>query len=209
LGVFAARDTYNAQTEAALAQKGLETYEPSAPTFAEMTKKAIELLSHDPDKRFFLVAEEEGTDNFSNAMNAKGMLDAVMRADEGVGVALEFMEKHSKRNVLTLVASDSDAGHPSVWAPWQMNPEQPLPATTLSGAVLDGVTGALSLPFVSKTDANGQSHAFGISWGYQVDMPGSTVTKAHGYRSDLLKSSVDNTGLFTIMHKVLFEQDAE
>lgn len=127
LGVFASTNTYNDKTEQDLAMAKLPTYDPDAPTVAEMTGKALEILTHDPERRFFLVAEEEGTDNFSNKLNAAGMLDAVLRADAAIGVALEVMESQPDRNILTLVGSDSDAGHPSIWAPWQLPPGEELP----------------------------------------------------------------------------------
>lgn len=207
LGVFAAVNTYNDKNEKKLKEEGLLPYDPDAPTFEEMTRKAIEILSHDPKRRFFLMAEEEGTDNFSNAMNADGMLQATVRADEGIGAAMTFIDENPDAPTLLLVGSDSDAGHPSVWAPWQADPEIPLQPLTLSGSMLDGREGSASLPFLSAPDANGKRHAFGIAWGYSIDMPGSVVAKAHGYQSDRLKSTVDNTGLYQLMYQVLFGEE--
>lgn len=62
------------------------------------------------------------------------------------------------------------------------------------------------MPFLSKPDAMGVRHAFGIAWPYRSDMPGSVVNKAHGYRDELLKSTVDNRDIFHIIHKVLFSK---
>lgn len=204
LGVFAAENTYNDRSEERLKKDGLSPYDPDAPTLAQMTKKAIEILSHDPKRRFFLMAEEEGTDNFSNAMNASGMLQATVRTDKAIGVSLDFLAQDPAHPTLVLVGSDSDAGHPSVWAPYQVDPEVPMAPMTLSGSALDGREGAGSLPFLSAPDAKGIRHPFGISWGYSVDMPGSAVAKAHGYQADRLKSTIDNTGLFQLIHQVLF-----
>ncbi len=204
LGVFSAVNMYNDKNEATLKEAGLPPYDPVAPTFEEMTRKAIEILSHDPKKRFFLVAEEEGTDNFSNAMNADGMLQATVRADQAIGRAMNFIEENPDRPTLLLVGSDSDAGHPSVWAPWNADPNVPLQPLTLSGSMLDGQEGSGSKPFLSAPDATGKQHAFGIAWGYSIDMPGSAVTKAHGYQSEKLTSTVDNTGLYRLMYQVLF-----
>jgi alkaline phosphatase len=208
LGVFAAVDTYDDRNEAALAADGSTPYDPHAPTYAEMVAKAIEILSHDPGRSFFLVAEEEGTDNFSNAMNAAGMLEAVMRADDGVGAAMKFLETPAGQRTLLLTASDSDAGHPAVWSPYLAQPDAPLPPMTLSGAALDGREGSGGPPFLSKPDARGEVYPFGISWGYSVDMPGSVVTRAHGFGADELKSTVDNTGLYNLMHRILFADSA-
>lgn len=206
LGVFAAVNTYNDQTEAALADAGLEPYEASAPTFAEMTRKAIELLGNDPEVPFFLMAEEEGTDNFSNVLNAPGMLEAVKRADAGVGEALDYMERHPERRILTVVGSDSDAGHPSIWAPYGWDSDRVLPAQTGTGAALDGRQGAESLPFTSAPDARGREHSFGVAWPHKGDMPGSVVLKAHGVQSEAFGTIVDNTEVFRILHRVLLAE---
>ena len=69
LGVFAAKHTFNDQSEEELLELGLPNYSPSAPTLAEMTAFATRFLSKD-NSNFFLVIEEEGTDNFGNANNA-------------------------------------------------------------------------------------------------------------------------------------------
>lgn len=207
LGIFAAEDTYNDTHEAALRRRELDLYDEKAPTIAEMTLKAVELLSHDPEKPFFLVAEEEGTDNFSNYMNAEGMLEAVMRADEAIGGILEFMETHPDRDLLLLTAADSDAGHPSVWAPYELPLDRSLPIATQEGAPLDGIGGSQGHPFVSAPDASGQRHAFGIAWPFAFDMQGSVVAKAHGYASERLPVDLDNTGIYTLMYGVLFDAD--
>lgn len=204
LGIFADTDTYNSMPEARLAEAGLETYDPAAPTFAEMTAAALRILGNDPERRFFLVAEEEGTDNFSNANNAKGMLDAVLRADAAIGEVLAFAEARPERNLLVLVGADSDAGHPTIWSPYGYKPDAPLPPQTGTGADLDGVGGAGTAPFVTKPDAFGNRHAFGIAWPTSYDFQGSTVTRAHGYRADLLPSTLDNTGIYRILYQVLF-----
>ncbi|MGA0332610.1 MAG: alkaline phosphatase [Kiritimatiellia bacterium] len=207
LGIFAAVDSYRDQEEAALLAQKLETYDPQAPTFAEMTAKALELLGSDPDREFFLVAEEEGTDNFSNHTNATGMIDAVLRADEAIGEVLSYTWAYPGRRMLTLVAADSDAGRPAVWAPMGLAADQPLPAVTDRGAALDGPQGAQSLPFLSAPDADGKRHAFGIAWPYSFDMQGGVLARATGYRSERLPPLVHNTGIYDLMFQVLFGQE--
>jgi alkaline phosphatase len=204
MGVFAAKNTYNDATEAQLRSRDLPWYDPEAPTFAEMTSKAMELLSRDADTPFLLVAEEEGTDNFANYTNAGGMIEAVRRADAGIGSVLSFMEENPDRKVLMILAADSDAGNPSVWAPYELPQEKPLPLVTDTGASLDGVGGAQTLPFVSAPDANGHRHAFGIAWPFAFDMQGAVVAKAHGHGSEFLPVDLDNTGIYTLMRNALF-----
>lgn len=204
IGIFAAKDTYNDRPQTELIERGLETYNPDQPSFDEMVAKALEILSSDPDRHFFLVAEEEGTDNFSNVINARGMLDAMGRADRAVGVAMDFIEAHPGRPTLLLVASDSDAGSPAIWAPRQPAEDFELPTQTRSGAPLHGPDGPGGRPFISLPDQFGNRHVFGIAWALTGDQQGSTVAKAHGYRSELLPVDLDNTGVYRIMHRVLF-----
>jgi alkaline phosphatase len=204
IGIFAAEDTYNDETEAVLAKEGLETYNPGQPRFEEMLEKALEILGSDPARRFFLVAEEEGTDNFSNKINAKGMLDAMGRADAGIGVAMDYAERYPFKNVHILVCADSDAGHPSLYVPKDPAPGYQLPETSGSGAQLDGPNGTGGKPFMAQADAFGNRYPFGIAWGTSGDFQGSDVARAHGFKSDLLGTSADNTDIYKIFYEVLF-----
>lgn len=144
---------------------------------------------------------------FSNKRNASGMLEATLRADRAIGEALAFREAHPGRSTLILVAADSDAGNPSIWSPFGLSPENPLPPKTETGADLDGTGGTETPPFVTQPDAFGDRHAFGIAWPTSHDMQGAAVTKAHGYRSDLLPADIDNTDIYQILHKVLFGRE--
>ena len=70
----------------------------------------------------------------------------------------------------------------------------------------DGPDGPGGKPFMSKPDAFGNRYPFGIAWAVGGDAPGSAVAKAHGYKSDLLKSSVDNTDLYKVLYEALFDK---
>ena len=204
IGIFAARNTYKDETVAVLKAAGLDSYDPAAPSFEEMVSAALKILGSDPEREFLLVAEEEGSDNFSNKMNAAGMLEAVGRADRAIGAAIDYMEFHAVRNIFLLVAADSDAGHPGVWSPKHWTSDIRLPETSGSGAQMHGPEGQGGAPFWSKPDRFGNRYPFGIAWGTAQDMPGSAVAKAHGYRSDLLRSSLDNTDVYRILYEVMF-----
>ncbi len=204
LGIFAAGHTFNDQTEEKLAEKSLPLYEPDAPTFAEMTAAALRILSSDPGKDFLLVAEEEGSDNFSNENNAAGMLEATIRADEAIGVALAFLEDNPDRPTLLLVGADSDAGHPTVLPPRGSEPGTPLPERDLNGAPIDGRHGSGGEPFLSEPDALGNRHPFGIAWPTAWDVPGSVVAKAHGAGAEDIPSTLDNTDIYPILYRALF-----
>jgi len=207
LGVFAAVDTYNAMPEEELLAAGLEPYDAAAPTFAEMTTKALEILASDPMKEFFLVAEEEGTDNFANNTNASGMIEATLRADAAIGEVLDFAAAHPERRILTLVAADSDAGRPAVWAPSDLDAAAPLPPSTNRGAAIDGVAGSETLPFISAPDVHGIRHPFGVAWPYSFDMQGGVLARASGYRADEMGTTISNTGIYDLMYQVLFDAE--
>jgi len=205
LGLFAASHTFHDETEETLQAEGLPNYVPEAPTLAEMTQVALRILGSKAGKDFFLVAEEEGSDNFSNKNNAAGMLESMVRADEAIGVAADYIDSHPERETLLLVAADSDAGHPTVLAPKNASPSLPLPEADKNSAPIDGQTGTGSLPFVAKADSTGVEHAFGIGWATLGDTPGSGVIKAHGTGASDLPVNIDNTDVFQILHEVLFD----
>ncbi|MFP4209466.1 MAG: alkaline phosphatase [Wenzhouxiangella sp.] len=205
IGIFAAVDTYNDLREDRLAASGLDTYNPGQPSFDEMVAKALDILGNDPERDFFLVAEEEGTDNFSNKTNARGMLDAIGRADRAIGLTMDFIAANPERPTLLVVGADSDAGSPGIWAPREPAADFRLPEQTTSGAELDGPDGTGGRPFVSQPDQFGTRQIFGIAWAMEGDQQGSTVAKAHGHRSELLPVDVDNTGIYRVLHAVLFE----
>ncbi|MFC1550788.1 alkaline phosphatase [Candidatus Neomarinimicrobiota bacterium] len=107
IGIFATADSYNDQDEETLQKNDLPLYYENAPTVAEMTEVALRILSRN-DKQFLLVIEEEATDNFANYNNAIGTLEALKRADDAIGVALEHYG--TNKNTLILTSSDSEAG---------------------------------------------------------------------------------------------------
>lgn len=207
IGIFAATNTFNTETEELVQQQGKPFYVENTPTYAEMVAVALKILGSDSEKDFFLVAEEEATDNFSNKLNAGGMLEAVSRADDAIGEALSFLTSNEDRQTLLIVAADSDAGSPTIFSR-SLDSEDAtalLPRATASGASIHGVMGVGSEAFVSKPDARGNSHPFGIIWATTDDTPGSAVTKASGYKSEHLKASIDNTDIYRLIYSVLFE----
>jgi glycerophosphoryl diester phosphodiesterase len=111
LGVFAANHTFDDRTEEAL---GLNSPNPqplyvsTAPTVAEMLDASLKILKQDEDG-FFVVVEEEGTDNFANNNNAVGTIEAMRRADAAIGIAMDYVDKQDP-NTLVITAADSEAG---------------------------------------------------------------------------------------------------
>jgi glycerophosphoryl diester phosphodiesterase len=233
LGLFAADHTFDARREEAL---GLNTtaplplYKESAPTVAEMLNAALAIVSKDPDG-FFVVVEEEGTDNFANINNAAGTIEATRRADAAIGVAMNFVDTKDP-NTLVITAADSDAGGMQVFqfAPYTRpsgnfdasNPdlanEQPqvpfinVNRTTSNNSrvFLDGPEGSTAVdgqpwtPFHSVDSLDGAMGNFGIAWAGTPDFPGSIVSKAYGMNADQLPSTLDNTEIYNLMYKTLF-----
>jgi len=204
LGVFAKEHTFNDETEEDLKKGNTPNYKPGTPTLAEMTKAAIEILSK--HKQFFLVVEEEATDNFANKNNANGVLEALKRADDAIGIVYDFIGKN--QNTLLVTAADSEAGGMEIidYAKDEHPFDQPLPEKANNGAPLDGVEGTMTLPFISKKDNLGNEYAFGIAWSTTSDVYGSVIAKAHGMNSEMMQGSVDNTFIYKIMYKTLFGQ---
>jgi len=209
LGLFAAEDTYNDDTEQALESAGLPPYRPDAPDLAAMTEAALSWLGAQ-DRPFFLMVEEEGTDNFANAMNAPGALAAYRRADAAIGVARQHVAATPERLTL-LVAADSEASCPAL-IPQGILGElsgkkklRRLPGSTAAGAPLDGRGGAGTAPFVSAPDRVGQRHLFGIAWIDGGDHFGGVLARAEGARADRLPANLDNTEVYDFLRGILLE----
>lgn len=126
LGLFAAGDTFNDETEEVLIRKGLvrSPADPpppegpkagrllcwgsaagtagfNPPSAAEMTAVALRILDRRTrlyeKKPFILVTEIESTDNFAERNNAIGTLRALRRADAAIGVARAFADRGGRR----------------------------------------------------------------------------------------------------------------
>jgi alkaline phosphatase len=203
LGVFTTDDTFNDRSEEENRAENLEAYDPAAPTVAEMSRVALAILSRDPEG-FFLVAEEEGTDNLANNNNAPGQMIALARADEAIGVFREHIAANP--DTLMIMAADSEAGGLQVLGVDAGDPAgtTALPAADENGAPYDGIEGPGSLPWTAAADARGQRLHFAISWGAMDDTSGSILVRADGLNADLVRGVMDNTQLYAVMYQTLF-----
>lgn len=202
LGVFAASHTFNDRSEEDQQRESLKNFSDSAPTLKEMVDYALKFFA---DKgQFFLVVEEEGTDNFGNVNNANGKLESLSRADDAIGSAYDFVQQNP--NTLLITAADSEAGGMEVigYRIESTNINEPLPKTDRNGAPLDGIAGSGTLPFISVPDKNGVSFPFGIAWSTNLDASGSVVARAEGLNSERMKGKIDNTDIYRIMYLTLF-----
>ena len=199
LGLFAFYHTFNDQPEERLREEGMEAWPAEVPTIAEMTHVALKVLSRN-GRRFFLVAEEEGTDNMSNANNASGEIVAGQRADEAIGVIRSFIAEHPK--TLMVMTSDSDAGGMQVFG--EPFPADTAPARASNGAPMDGVEGTNGKLFLAQPDANGVRHSFAIAWAQYHDVSGGILMKAEGLGADQVHGTMDNTAVYRVLYSVLF-----
>jgi alkaline phosphatase len=204
LGLFAAEATYTPTNEEGLRQAGIPAYDPDAPTVADMTAAALRFLAHSGEQ-FFLMVEEEGTDDFANKLNASGTFEAYRRADAMIGVARDFISLRD--DTLLLMASDSDAGGMQAVAMGRAdakNAPTKVATTTEAGTPLDGVEGTGGRPFVSAPDKEGRRYLFGVAFISSADMFGGVIARAEGMNSELLPPHLDNTGIFRLIHRTLF-----
>jgi alkaline phosphatase len=203
LGVLAKIHTFNDKSEEELNELGLANFDPNAPTLAEMTKVAIDVLTNS-GKQFFLVVEEEGTDNFGNKNNASGFFESLSRSDEAIGVAREFAKENP--NTLIIVASDSEAGGPEVIGARidEIDETYIVPDNESNGAPVDGINGTGGKPFYSQPDQFGQKLPFYIAWSTNADTYGSVVARATGINSEMINGTIDNTDIYRVMYATLF-----
>lgn len=203
LGIFCTGNTYNSGTEEQLGKAGTPLYKPGTPTLGDMTRTALKVMARS-GKRFFLMIEEEGTDDFGNANNAQGVFEAIRRADDAMASSLRFVADHP--NTLLITAADSDAGGMRLlgFPESKMPLDKPLPASGPNGAPIDGRGGTGSLPFVARPDRTGLVMPFGIVWATTHDASGGVVVRAAGLNSAMVRGSLDNTRIAAIIRATLF-----
>ena len=246
LGIFAPEDTYNDLTEQQLRDEGLvdeslppseqlitygqpnlPTPNPDPVTTGEMMEFTLGLDKFtQAEDGFFVVAEEEATDNFGNDNNTAGVLDATLRADAMIGAAQDFVDNVDP-NTLIITAADSAAGglqlDDKTGETVGTNFRQPS-FDDLEGNValegferngqqvftyevpLDGQTGNDTEPFVTGApDRDGDIFEFGAAYATFSDVFGSIVTKTYGLNADQLNSTIDNTAVYRLMYETLFD----
>lgn len=214
LGVFASSHTFNDRTEEALRTAGLPLYVATAPTIAEMSEKTLAILSRNPksrEKGFFMVAEEEGTDNFPNNANAPGTFEAGKRADAAFEIFADFVELNE--NTLLITAADSNAGNMNI-----DDADLGVPVGNVAinsnnqgvniEAPLDGIDGASTNPFVSAKGADNLERPFSVVWASPHDLSTGILARAKGLNGDRINylGVVDNTDIYRIMFYTLFDR---
>jgi alkaline phosphatase len=101
LGLFANEEMFQQAPEGDEA-----VYDPVVP-LPEITQKALEILSQDPEG-FFLMVEEEGIDEMAHQSNAELVIEAGQQLDEAVKVGQSFAQ--SDPDTLVIVTADHETG---------------------------------------------------------------------------------------------------
>nr|MDJ0593168.1 alkaline phosphatase [Pleurocapsa sp. MO_226.B13] len=222
LGIFAAEDTYNDMPEGALEEEGFvdedgnliyygQPGNENPPTVAQMLEATLglEIFSNN-ENGMFVVLEEEATDNFGNNDNAGGTIEAVLRADEAIGVAQDYIDNVNP-DTLLITAADSDGGGLEVD---DVSEDAETVGTTEvqppfdTEIPYDGQTGSDTEPFTTGApDENGDNFDFGVTWTGVPDFAGSIVSKTYGLNAEELPATVDNTGIYRLMYQTLFDEE--
>ena len=159
-----------------------EMERPFAPSLADMTQKAIEILSKNP-AGFFLMVEGGLIDWACHANDAQTAMDDTLGFDEAISVALDFAE--SDEETLVIVTADHETGGMSV---------------ELSSSGKPGEDGPFSMP-------DGKS--FYVNWTTDYHTHVDVPVSAMGPGADMLSGNYENTHIFDVMYQVLFSQSTE
>lgn len=131
----------------------MDTYDKSLPTLAEMTDRALELLSED-ENGFFLMVEGSQIDSYNHDNEIAGATHEVYEFDKAVAAALEFAVKNP--DTMIIITADHETGGlyiPMVPTPKNIergsnytstgHTERAVPVYALGAGVEEGLDGIL------------------------------------------------------------------
>ena len=172
LGLFANEEMFQQRPEG----EGDE-FDPVVP-LADMTAKALDVLSQDEDG-FFLLVEEEAVDEMAHNDNGTRVLESMRSLDAAVEVARAYVAEHP--DTLLIVTGDHETGG--------------LAVEDEDGGEEDG-------PF----DVAGSDRQFALDWttGDHSSVP--IPVTAQGPGSERLAGSYPNTHLHTVLRDALLGQ---
>lgn len=197
LGLFAMEETFNEGSEEQLARQGLPVFQPQAPRFDQMIEAAISFLRWDTDG-FFLVGNEEASDNLAGDNNAAALIEAGLGADRAIAAAMAVAATNPLLTIV--VASDSDCGGVQATGDDVVAGAR-VPARDENGAPQDGDR---RLPYLAAPDARGVRHPFMVRWASGGDNSGGIVARGHGPGAQLIQGTMDSTGVYHALHLGLF-----
>ncbi|MEE8391275.1 MAG: alkaline phosphatase [Anaerolineae bacterium] len=149
---------------------------PFSPSLAEMTQKAIDILSQDPDG-FFLMVEGGQIDWACHANDAANAIADTIGFDEAVAAAQTYAANAG--NVQIIVTADHETGAISV---------------SLTSSGLPGEDGPFYMP---------DGTPFYVNWATGGHTGGDVPTTAQGPWSSLLDGTYENTHVHDVMRQAL------
>ncbi|WP_134687366.1 alkaline phosphatase [Brevibacillus migulae] len=177
LGLFANEEMFTAEEE----DKGA-IYDPVV-SLPDMTEKAIETLSQNK-KGFFLVVEEEATDEMAHHNNAELTIKAGKELDKAVAVAKKFADKRS--DTLVLVTADHETGGLSL---------ETVSDSDESGEGMSAEDGPFSIA--------DSKEKFVVDWTTSGHTAVDVPLTAMGKNAELFKGEYENTYVFEAMLKAM------
>ncbi|MFQ5898419.1 MAG: alkaline phosphatase [Candidatus Methylomirabilia bacterium] len=175
LGLFSEGDMFVAEPEPG----GL--YNPR-PSLATMVEKGLTILEQAP-LGFFLVVEDEGTDELCHRNNAELCLKAAQGLDEAVAVIVDFARRAS--GTLVILVGDHETGGVGVTSPHSEDGQ--LVCRERNGAPSDG-------PLFTPDRL-----AFCVSWATTGHTGDQVRIAALGPGQELVGRRLDNTAIFHIL----------
>lgn len=177
LGLFANEEMFQANAEG----QG-DIYNPVV-SLPKMTEKAIDTLSNNK-KGFFLVVEEEGTDEFGSSNNGEKTIKSGQELDKAVAVAKKFAKQNG--NTLVLVAADHGVGGLSI---------ESVNEKDESGSDISAEDGPFAI-----ANSNQQ---FVMDWTTTGHSANDIPLTAMGPGSELLSGVYENTNIYDAIKKAL------
>jgi len=205
LGLFASKATFNPLPEDQLAERGQLAFAPQMPTMANLVTAALRFLQ---GRKFLLLSEEASPGRFGTFNNAQGLAEAMLRADQGLGVAADYVLKHPQ--TLLLCLAENEVGQPGIIPLRGDTHETKMLLTGFdnNGSPVDGVErnekGGVAKPFTSAADQAGRTHSFVVCWGTRMTTSGSLVLRALGANADRLGASTTNPDIHHLLKMTLF-----
>ncbi len=161
---------------------------PFSPSLAEMTQKAIDILSQDPDG-FFLMVEGGQIDWASHANDASNVISDTIGLDEAIAVAQAYAS--TVTSTLVIVAADHETGGMSADLTSSGLPKCPIPPPNDPNPCEEG-------PFYMSDGT-----PFYVNWDTEEHTEADVPITAQGPWSDLLAGTDENTHIHDVMRMAL------
>jgi alkaline phosphatase len=192
LGLFANEEMFQQRPEG----QGDE-FDPVV-SLADMTTRALDVLSQDEDG-FFLLVEEEAVDEMSHNDNGARMLESMRSLDDAVEVARAYVAEHP--DTLLIVTGDHETGGVAIE---DVDPEDESgPGGTLDPSIPGETESGEDGPFVVA--GTGGAYDFALDWTTTAHSGEPTVVTAEGPGSEDLTGYYPNTHLHDVVSAVLFD----